>query len=290
MLDPSYRDAPYSTVAVSRSGDRFAWLTMNRPEKRNAMSREMERELYEALDELADDPDVDVVLLTGAGDAFCAGMDLEDMRSRQRGDRPFSAAEERYTTWKSDRLWRYPKVTVAVVNGWCVGGGFTQAISCDLAVAAEEARFSVSEVNFGGIPGGTVAKLLTEAMGYRDALYWSLTAEVFDGRKAAELGVVNFAVPLASLRQTAEDLARRLLEKNQSALRHTKQAIRTVREMGLQQSAEYLGAKSAQSRLLDPSRGRERGYAGFLDDKTFRPGVEAAPGRRSEPADGGRDG
>ena len=101
--------------------------------------------------------------------------------------------------WQWRQLMFYPKPTIAMVNGWCFGGAFTPLVSCDLAIAAEEATFGLSEINWGIIPAGVVTKAVAQVMSQRDALYYIMTGETFDGRKAAAMNLVNEAVPLQGL-------------------------------------------------------------------------------------------
>jgi trans-feruloyl-CoA hydratase/vanillin synthase len=160
-----------------------------------------------------------------------------------------------------------------MVNGWCFGGAFTPMIACDIAIAADEATFGISEVNWGIIPGGNVSKVLSVVMNYRKALYYIMSGETFDGKKAAELGVVTESVPRAQLRERTREVGQMLLKKNPTAVRQAKVAFKYVDEMTWDESAEYLSAKSDQLRVVDPEKGRATGMAEFLDKKTYRPGL-----------------
>ena len=177
--------------------------------------------------------------------------------------------------WQWRRLMYFAKPTIAMVNGFCFGGGLNPVCACDIAIAAEEAVFGVSEVNWGIIPAGRCVKMLSWVMGPRDGLYYSMTGEPFDGRKAADLRLVNEAVPLAKLRERTTEMARLLLGKNLSAMRATKHAFHRVREMTFENAEDYLYAKLDQHRFLDPEKGRDRGMSQFLDQKSFRPGLGA---------------
>jgi trans-feruloyl-CoA hydratase/vanillin synthase len=174
----------------------------------------------------------------------------------------------------------YPKPTIAMVNGWCFGGGFTPLVACDLALAAEDATFGLSEINWGILPAGNVTKAVTEVMNQRDALYYIMTGEPFDGHTAARKGVVNMAVPRAELRERTRLLARVLLEKNQTVLRGAKIATKRCRSMDWDSSADYLYAKVAEALHLGGGDNRERAMKGFLDDKAYRPGLETFKGQK----------
>jgi len=268
----------YETIKVERDADGIAWLYLNRPDKRNAMNPPLHEEMVQALDELGRDDETRALVLTGAGEAFSAGMDIREFfRALEDKPQEFERVEELSQRWRWRQLSTFPKPTIAMVNGWCCGGAFTPVICCDFAVAAEEAQFSLSEINWGIFPGGLVSKMLTEALGWRDAMYYSLTGEAFDGRKAAEIRLVNHAVPLAALKEETTRLARVLIEKNPAAYRATKEALRAVRNMDIQQSLDYLAAKSAQLRLADNNNGKTKGMAEFLDTKRFRPGLDVYP-------------
>jgi len=177
-----------------------------------------------------------------------------------------------YGWWR--RLRWYQKPTIAMVNGWCFGGAFTPLICCDLAIAAQDAVFGLSEINWGVIPGGVVSKAISTVMGDRQALYYVMTGEQFSGAKAVELGLVNEAVPASALRQRTTELAQSLLKKNPTVLRQARMAYKYAREMDWEQAAEYLTAKSDQTHFVDPEKGREQGLKQFLDEKSFRPGLK----------------
>jgi len=257
--------------------DRIAWVTMNRPDKRNAISPALAAEMLGVIDALETDERCGVVVLTGAGDSFSAGMDLKEY-FRETDGLPVEARNKIFRTnaqWQWRRLMNYAKPTIAMVNGWCFGGAFTPLISCDLAVAAEDATFGLSEINWGIIPAGIVTKAVAAALRQRDALYYIMTGETFDGRRAAEMGLVNEAVPAVKLRVRVTEIARLLLQKNPSALRGAKQAYRRVRDMSWDDAEDYLFAKMDQLRFLDPEKGRDKGMAQFLDEKSYRPGLGA---------------
>jgi trans-feruloyl-CoA hydratase/vanillin synthase len=257
--------------------DRIAWVTLNRPEKRNAISPALATEMLEVIDALETDDRCGVVVLTGAGESFSAGMDLKEYFRATDGLRPEARAKVYRTNaqWSWRRLMYYPKPTIAMVNGWCFGGAFNPVIACDLALAAEEAVFGLSEINWAIIPAGNVLKSVSTVLGHRDMLYYTMTGKTFDGRQAAQMGLVNEAVPRTRLREHTASLARVLLEKNPAALRAAKHACRRVGDMSWDDAEDYLFAKIDQMRFLDPEKGREKAMSEFLDKKSYRPGVEA---------------
>ncbi len=270
----------YQTVLIEKE-DGITWLIMNRPEKRNAMSPQLHVEMDEALAELAVDPQTQVLVLTGAGDAFCSGQDIK-LYFRANDDDPVARAKARHASnqWRWQRLSTFPQPTIAMVNGYCFGGGFTQVCACDLAVAADDALFGLSEVNWGILPGGIVSWNVAQMLNFRDGMYYALTGDTFDGRKAKEMGFINFSFPRNELKAQTVKLAQRLMEKSPAVLRYTKEALRAVRFMNEPQAADYLNAKSDALRFVDKEDSRSQGMKQFLDDKSYRPGF--GPFRREK--------
>jgi hypothetical protein len=163
--------------------DGIAWVIMNRPDKRNAMSPQLHYEMDEALEELEVDNDAKVIVITGAGGNFSAGQDLKlffrAMEKDAAGRKKSQAAANR---WRWERLYQYDKPTIAMVQGYCVGGAFMQLLATDFAIAAEDATFSLSEVNWGILPGALVSKVVADMVLPRHALYYACLGEAFDGK------------------------------------------------------------------------------------------------------------
>jgi trans-feruloyl-CoA hydratase/vanillin synthase len=260
-------------VKIERDG-RTTFIILNRPEKRNAMSPQLHLDMCEALDWAEEDDQTQVVVLTGAGGNFCAGQDLKLYFRGTEGDPKARAKARRAAhSWRWDKLSRFPKATIAMVHGYCFGGGFTPVIACDFAIAAEDAQFGLSEVNWGIIPGGLVAWAVTISMNYRDAIYYSVTGDRFTGKEAGAMKFVNKSVPLANLREATMELARKLEAKSPAAVRYTKECVRSVRGMTQEQALDYLNCKSDALKAMDPEKGREKAMKMFLDDKVFKPGL-----------------
>jgi trans-feruloyl-CoA hydratase/vanillin synthase len=265
----------WTTVRVEVE-EGIGWVTFDRPEKRNAMSPTLNREMREILEALEVDGEVKVLVLTGSGDSWTAGMDLKEY-FREIDQAP-EIVQERIrrdaSIWQWKLLRMYAKPTIAMVNGWCFGGGFSPLVACDLAVASETAVFGLSEINWGIPPGNLVSKALADTVGHRKALEYIMTGETFTGRQAAEMGLVNQAVPLERLREETVVLARKLAAKNAVVLRAAKHGFKRCRELTWEQSEDYLYAKLDQAQLRDPEHGREKGLKQFLDEKSFKPGLE----------------
>lgn len=275
----------YKTIRVETK-DGVTTVTLNRPDKRNAMSPELDAEMLDCIMKLEGDSDTRVLVLTGAGEAWSAGMDLK-LYFRALEQDPVGRVHAEWTThqWRWYRLYNFPKPTIAMVNGYCFGGAFTQLVACDIAIAAHTARFGLSEINWGVIPGGLVSKVLDVAMNYRDSMYYALTGASFDAAKAVSMGLINEAVPASELHAEVYKLAKHLSGLNPEAARATKQAVKTVRGMSVDQAHEYLMAKTGQLAFRDKENGYAQGIKQFIDDKTFRPGL-GAYNREGAPSNG----
>jgi feruloyl-CoA hydratase/lyase len=253
--------------------NRIAWVRFNRPDKRNCMSPRLNRRMLEVLEDLEFRDDVGVLVLTGEGAAWSAGMDLKEYfrETEAQGLRGVRKSQrEAYAWWR--RLRWYQKPTIAMVNGWCFGGGYGPLFACDLAFAAEEAQFGLSEINWGILPGGGASKVVTELLSFRRAMYHAMMGENVDGKTAAEWGLVNEALPLASLKARVTEVAENLLKKNPVALKATKDAIRRVREMTYENAEDYLIRAQEAANSFD-NEGRKEGIRQFIDDKSYKPGL-----------------
>jgi trans-feruloyl-CoA hydratase/vanillin synthase len=268
-------DARWQTVKVDVENG-IGWITLNRPEKRNAMSPTLNREMIDVLETLELDDDAQVIVLTGAGDSWSAGMDLKEY-FRETDGKP-EITQERIrrdcSQWQWKLLRMYSKSTIAMVNGWCFGGAFSPLVACDLAIAADDAVFGLSEVNWGIPPGNLVSKAVADTMGHRQALHYIMTGETFTGVQAAQMGLINKSVPKEQLRDAVLALAKTLLEKNPVVLRYAKQGFKRARELTWEQGEDYLYAKIDQCNYRDPEKGRKEGLKQFLDDKTIKPGLQ----------------
>jgi trans-feruloyl-CoA hydratase/vanillin synthase len=265
----------WNTVKVDVE-EGIAWVTLNRPEKRNAMSPQLNREMIDILETIELDDDVQVLVLTGAGESWSAGMDLKEYFRETDGKSDVFQERMRRdcSQWQWKLLRFYNKATIAMVNGWCFGGAFSPLVACDLAIAADEAVFGLSEINWGIPPGNLVSKAVADTMGHRKALHYVMTGDTWTGKEAAEMGLVNKSVPRAQLRDEVKALAKKLLEKNPAVLRYAKHGFKRCRELTWEQSEDYLYAKVDQSNGRDPEQGRAQGLKQFLDDKTIKPGLQ----------------
>jgi feruloyl-CoA hydratase/lyase len=265
----------YQTIKVETK-DQVTTITFNRPERRNAMNPRMHMEMVDALTMLESDDDCRVLVLTGAGESFCAGQDLKEYFYDIDND-PAARAKARRAaeTWRSHLLRLFPKPTIAAVNGFCFGGAFTTVANSDFAIASDKATFGLSEINFGKIPGGHVTKIISELMHPRDAMYYIMTGKPFDAKKAAEIKFVTMAVPHDRLWPEVNELADVLKGKNPAVLRAAKEAYRYITDMNWEEAGAWLSAKSKE---LDYATG-----------KTWKTGVEQFKAKKYQPGLGQYD-
>jgi len=266
-------DKTYENIKIERDGA-ITFVTLNRPSQRNAMSPGLHYDMEDALLWLDDDAQTRVLVLAGAGEAWCAGQDLK-LYFRGNADKPLERKRSNNSShhWRWELLSRFSKPTIAMVQGYCFGGAFTQLCACDYAIAADEATFGLSEVNWGILPGGVVSWNLTDQLLPRHALYYATTGEPFGGKRAEEIGLVNFSVPRDQLMVKTMELANKLLKLNPSVIRYTKEAIRAVRHMGVDDARDYLGVKQEGLARADKEIGDKVGMKKFLDEKSYRPGL-----------------
>lgn len=249
------------------------------------MNPQLHLEMTQLLEELRYDESTRVVVLTGAGENFCAGMDLKEFFMNLR-DKPveYNRITQAAVEWRGRTLRYFPKPTIAMINGYCFGGAFGIVESCDLAIAAEEATFGLSEINFKLFPGGVVSKSLANLLGPRDALYYGLTGRTFDGKRAAEIGLVNYAVPRERLIEETMSLAHELATKDPHALKATKDAYRYSLLMEWEAAMDYSAAKQGELTLAQRDAWRDEGIGEFLAGK-YRPGLESH-GADNNPVEG----
>jgi len=255
--------------------NRIAWVKFNRPEKRNCMSPKLNRQMMRVLDELEFHDDVGVLVLAGEGTAWSAGMDLKEYfrETEANGLKGTRKAQRESYGWFRRLRW-YQKPTIAMVNGWCFGGGYGPLFACDIAVAANEAQFGLSEINWGILPGGGVTKVVQELMPFRKAMYHALMGENIDGKTAEAWGLVTESVPLDQLKGRVTAIANVLLQKNPWALKAAKDAMRRVVDMTYDNAEDFL-VRAQESLNFFDNEGRKEGIRQFIDEKTYKPGLGA---------------
>ncbi len=250
----------FENILLERRG-RVALITINRPDKLNALNIKTREELANALDELRADAEIRVAVLTGAGEkSFVAGADINEFAGR-------TAVEQR-AVMKARNIFvtaeEFPKPLIAMVNGFCLGGGCELALSCDIRIASEKARFGQPEINLGIIPGGGGTQRLTRLVGEGKAMQMILTGDMIDAQEALRLGLVNEVHPPADLEAKTMELANKIAEKSPVALAMAKTAVkaaaRTTLRAGLDQEIDLFA-------LCFSSEDKEEGVRAFLEKR-----------------------
>jgi enoyl-CoA hydratase len=219
----------YANLLLTRE-DGIGTVTINRPEVMNALNIAVFQELYRMFTEIEKDPEIRVVILTGAGKAFVAGVDIREMKDSDSSSiRKFIKIARR----AGDAVYNLSKPVIAAVNGYAFGGGNELALACDLIIASENAQFGQQEINLGIVPGGGAIQRLTRLVGMTKAKEIVYTGDVIDARTALEIGFINKVVPPEKLMDEARALARKLLVKSAVALSYAKKAFQTGADMTL---------------------------------------------------------
>ncbi|MGH9469225.1 MAG: enoyl-CoA hydratase/isomerase family protein [Terriglobia bacterium] len=255
---------PYTTLKLEHDGG-IATLTLNRPEKRNALSSEMMAELGAALDE-AEAGAARVLMITGAGKAFCAGMDLAALReiASQSSDAQIESARAIAALFR--RIYAFPKPVIAVVNGAAVAGGCGIATLCDITLAAPEARFGFTEVRVGFMPA-FVTVFLVRQIGEKRARDLLLTGRIFTAEEARDLGLVNEIVPSEKLLERAHEIAEGLLGASPTSLRFSKRLIADLSQTDLDRD---LGLAVNASVGIRQTADFSEGLSAFLEKRPPR--------------------
>lgn len=221
---------PHNTLLLS-SRDRIAFLTVNRPDKLNALNEQCKNELREVFASVRTDPAVDVVILTGAGEkAFVAGTDIAELAGldAERGKRFSEEGQDLF-----DRIQHLGKPVIAAINGYALGGGCELALACHIRIASENARFGQPEVGLGIIPGYGGTQRLARTVGSARAMEMILTGNPIDAAEALRIGLVTRVVPPDRLMAAAEETARTILGKGQIAIRIALKAVNAALELPL---------------------------------------------------------
>lgn len=250
----------YDTILIEKQG-KIAILTINRPDKLNALNYQVHREGVRALDELKRDDSVQVLIITGAGEkAFVAGADISEFVAK-------SPVQQR-TIFQERTLFNsidsFPKPVIAMINGYCLGGGCEIALSCDIRIASDKAKIGQPEINLGIIPGGGGTQRLTRLVGEGKAMELILTGEMIDAQTALSIGLVNHVYPHDSLRDKTLELATKIAEKSPIALQMAKEAVktasRTLLEEGLRREVDLFS-------ICFSTEDKEEGVKAFLEKR-----------------------
>ena len=239
FLPPITRSTIRMTVVEMQTRDHVAWITLNRPEAMNSLNPELRHELSRCLDEVEQDQEIWLGVITGTGErAFCAGMDLKH-RARE-----VEASDQQRAEWDSMSeaaksltvRWRFPKPMIAKVNGYALGGGLELALSCDIIVAADHAELGLPEPRRGLIAGAVGVHRLPRQIGLKAAMGYMLTGRHMTAQRAYELGLVNEVVPLADLDASVDSWVADIMRCAPLAVRATKEAAMQGLDMPLPQA------------------------------------------------------
>jgi enoyl-CoA hydratase len=248
------------TVLVERV-DRVAILTINRPDKMNALSEQVRVDLLDALAEIEADAGVGVVVLTGAGEkAFIAGADISEFAGRSPFDQRWAMRSPRIF----DVMASFPKPVIAMVNGFCLGGGCELAMSCDLRVASEKASFGQPEINLGLIPGGGGTQRLPRLVGTGQAMRLILSGDRIPAAEAKQIGLVDLVFPHEELRAKTLELAQKMASRSPLTLKVAKEAVRASERLAIEEGILY---ERDLFCLCFSSADKEEGVAAFLEKR-----------------------
>ncbi len=243
----------------------IATIRLNRPEKRNALSFQLVEEILAALDEI-EKSEALVVILTGAGKAFCAGLDLDELKSLIGKSHSENVEDSRRMVRIFRRLYDFPKPTIAAVNGAAIAGGTGVATMCDFTLAVPDAKFGYTEVRIGFVPA-IVSSILVWQVGHKIARDLLLSGRIFDATEAHRFGLVNEIVPAERLMARARELAAQLMENSPMSVRQTKKLINGFITNTLDQQIEDAVEQNAGIRQTADFR---EGVSSFLEKRKPR--------------------
>lgn len=264
----------YKQIQFSMPAEGVLTLALNRPEKKNAIGIELTFELAEALDAVARDREVRVLMITGTQGNFSAGMDMRDFfDATEYDEKTLLRAKELTHQIRAAGVRKLPQPTIALVEGYCLGGAISLVESCDIALCSNDAIFGLPEINFGFFPGGAIAKALMQKMSPRAFSYYALSGRTFTGRQAESFGLVTQALDSSELLKEACDLAKEIAKKDPVALELTKDAMHFVGAMSWDAVISYQSAKAAElmQRQQGPSS-RKSEVRNFLSGES-KPGL-----------------
>jgi methylglutaconyl-CoA hydratase len=255
----------YKTIVLTQTGA-VLQINLNRPEVHNAFNSETILELIDAFDKVRADNSIRVVILTGEGKSFCAGADINWMREIIHYSFDQNLEESLQLAEVLHKIYTLPKPTIAMVNGAAIGGGTGFLSVCDIAVAAEDATFGLSEVKIGLVPAA-ISPYVVRKIGESKAREYFLTGQRISARKAAEIGLVNEVVSRNKLMERVEELVKQLLDSGPEAIASCKDLILNVPTMSLEDVKAYTARMIANLRISDEG---QEGMSAFLEKRKPR--------------------
>ncbi len=260
----SEQNSSYSTLTLTYDGA-LAVITLNRPEKRNAISYELIEDVLCALDEVAISS-AQILILTGSGKAFCSGMDLDNLRSITGRTAEENRADSATMARLFRELYEFPKVTIAAVNGPAIAGGCGLATLCDFTLASTEARFGYTEVRIGFVPA-IVSTFLLRQVGEKQARDLLLTGRIIGAEDAFRMGLASEIVAPEKLQERARELADTLLRNSPASLLATKQLLKSYSSQELDQQIDAAVEENARIRTTEDF---SEGVTSFLEKRNPR--------------------
>ena len=246
----------YRNIRVDVS-ESIATLTIDRPSVKNALDLETVQECHRALDELAGDAEAGVLIVTGAGEsAFVSGADINDIQARGTADGLAAINSSLFA-----KVDRFPRPTIAAINGFALGGGCELALACDIRVASDTAKFGQPELGLGIIPGAGATQRLPRVVGLGWAKHLILTGEIIDAKAALDIGLVTAVMPAAQLQVRARELARRILRQGPLAARLAKLSLNASARVDLDSG---LLIETLAQAICYASEDKQEGTAAFL--------------------------
>ena len=250
----------YETILLERRGG-VAFIRFNRPDKLNAMNSKMKDEIIAVLNELEENDAVRVVVFTGQGDkAFVAGADINEFKDR--------TALEQWDLYQQpflyDALDQFPKPLIAMINGYCLGGGCELILACDIRIASEKAQLGQPEINIGIIPGGGGSQRLPRLVGYGKAMQLILTGDRISAQEAHRIGLVDEVVPHDQLESKTFEIATKIAEKSPIAVRFAKEAVKASLRMPLNEGLRY---EQSLFSLIFTTEDKDEGVRAFLEKR-----------------------
>ena len=246
---------------LAEKKDGIGWMRINRPEKLNALNLDTLKEAAQTLEDFRHDPDVRALIITGVGEkSFIAGMDIHEFASKT----PLEQRELMRTTRIYQTVAKYPKPVIAMINGYCLGGGLELAMACDIRIASEKAKFGQPEIKIGIIPGGGGTQRLPRLVGEGQAMRLILSGEFIDAPEAHRIGLVELVFPADQLEAKTLELARKIAEKSPAILALAKESVKAAARYPLEEGLEYEASLFA---LCFSTKDKEEGVRAFLEKR-----------------------
>lgn len=250
----------YKTIIVEKD-ENVAVLTISRPDKLNALNYKVHEEGTAALEELKNDPKIRIVIITGAGEkSFIAGADISEFA----GQTPISQRKAFQGKTLFNSIDTFPKPVIAMINGFCLGGGCEISLACDIRIASENAKFGQPEINLGIIPGGGGTQRLTRLVGEGKSMEMILTGDMIDAATALNIGLINHVFAADKLQEKTMELARQIASKSPIALQMAKEAVKTASKLNLD---EGLKREIDLFAISFASEDKEEGVSAFLEKR-----------------------